>query len=119
MDGYVGLGTLLAETGKRPAAIEAVKKGTTENPQSGRLQYALGVLAEGSGETALAKEAFLKAEQLDPQNVETQYHLATVALNSNEKAEAIARLEKFVANAPAGTPNVDVAKSLLAALQKK
>jgi tetratricopeptide (TPR) repeat protein len=119
VDGYVGLGTLLAETGKRPEAIEAVKKGTTENPQSGRLQYALGVLAEGSGETALAKEAFLKAEQLDPQNVETQYHLATVALNSNEKAEAIARLEKFVANAPAGTPNVDVAKSLLAALQKK
>ena len=119
VDGYVGLATLLAEGGKRAEAIEAIKKGTTENPQSGRLQYALGVLAEGSGETALAKEAFLKAEELDPQNIETQYHLATVALNMNDKAEAIARLEKFVAVAPPGTPNVDVAKSLLAALQKK
>jgi len=119
VDGYVGLATLLAETGKRAEAIEAIKKGTAENPQSGRLQYALGVLAEGSGDTALAKEAFLKAEQLDPQNVETQYHLATVALNMNDKAEAIARLEKFVAAAPAGTPGVDVAKSLLSALQKK
>jgi Flp pilus assembly protein TadD len=119
VDGYVGLATVLAESGKRAEAIAAIQKGATENPQSGRLQYALGVLAEGSGEAALAKGAFLRAEQLDPQNFETQYHLATVALNQNDKAEAIARLEKFVAAAPAGTPSLDVAKSLLAALQKK
>ena len=119
VDGYVGLATVLAESGKRAEAIEAIKKGAAENPQSGRLQYALGVLAEGSGETALAKQAFLKAEQLDPQNFETQYHLATVALNQNDKPEAISRLEKFVGAAPPGTPGLDVAKSLLAALQKK
>jgi Flp pilus assembly protein TadD len=119
VDGYVGLATVLAESGKRAEAIAAIQKGTTENPQSGRLQYALGVLAEGSGEAALAKGAFLKAEQLDPQNFETQYHLATVALNQNDKAEAISRLEKFIAQAPPGTPSLDVAKSLLAALQKK
>jgi Flp pilus assembly protein TadD len=118
VDGYVGLATLLAEANKRPEAIAVVQKGTVENPQSGRLQYALGVLAEGSGETALAKGAFLKAEQLDPQNFETQYHLASVALNQNDKAEAVSRLEKFIAAAPAGTPNLDVAKSLLAALKK-
>jgi tetratricopeptide (TPR) repeat protein len=119
VDGCVGLATLLAESGKRDQAIEAIRQGTTANPQSGRLQYALGVLAEGGGDTATAKEAFLKAEELDPQNVETQYHLATVALNMNDRAEAIARLEKFVASAPEGTPNVEVAKSLLTALQKK
>lgn len=119
VDGYVGLATLLAETGKRAEAIEAIKKGTAENPQSGRLSYALGVLAETSGETALAKEAFLKAEELDPQNFETQYHLATVALNLNDKAEAVARLQKFIAAAPAGTPTVETAKALITALQKK
>ena len=119
VDGWVGLATLLAEGGRRDEAIKAVKEGVAANEQSGRLQYALGVLAEGGGDAATAKEAFLKAEQLDPQNVETQYHLATVALNMNNKPEAIARLEKFIAGAPAGTPNVDVAKSLLAALQKK
>jgi tetratricopeptide (TPR) repeat protein len=119
VDGYVGLATLLAETGKRTEAIEAVKKGTADNPQSGRLYYALGVLAETSGETPLAKEAFLKTEELDPQNFETQYHLATVALNQNDKAEAIARLQKFIAAAPAGTPSIDTAKALLGALQKK
>lgn len=119
VDGWVGLATLLAETGKRDEAVKAVQEGAAANEESGRLQYALGVLAEGGGDAATAKQAFLKAEQLDPQNVETQYHLATVALNMNDKPEAIARLEKFIAGAPAGTPNVDVAKSLLAALQKK
>ena len=119
VDGWVGLATLLAEGGKRDEAIKAVQEGAAANEQSGRLQYALGVLAEGGGDAATAKQAFLKAEQLDPQNLETQYHLATVALNMNDKPEAIARLEKFIAGAPAGTPNVDVAKSLLAALQKK
>jgi tetratricopeptide (TPR) repeat protein len=119
VDGWVGLATLLAESGKQDQAIEAIREGAGGNPQSGRLQYALGVLAEGKGDSATAKEAFLKAEQLDPQNVETQYHLATVALNMNDKAEAIARLEKFVATAAPGTPNVEVAKSLIAALQKK
>ncbi len=119
VDGHVGLATLLAESGKPDQAIEAIRQGATANPKSGRLQYALGVLAEGKGDTATAKEAFLKAEELDPVNVETQYHLGTVALNMNDKAEAIARLEKFVATAPEGTPNLEVAKSLLTALQKK
>jgi tetratricopeptide (TPR) repeat protein len=118
VDGYVGLATLLAEAGKQDEAIEAIRGGATANPKSGRLQYALGVLAESKGDSATAREAFLKAEELDPVNVETQYHLATVALNMNDKAEAIARLEKFVATAPEGTPGVEVARSLLTALKK-
>ena len=119
VDGYVGLATLLAESGKQDQAIEIVRQGTAANERSGQLQYALGVLAEGKGDAATAMQAFLKAEELEPQNVETQYHLATVALNMNDKAEAVARLERFVAAAPAGTPNLEVAKSLLAALEKK
>jgi tetratricopeptide (TPR) repeat protein len=119
VDGYVGLATVLAEGGKRDEAIKVVQQGVAANEQSGRLRYALGVLAESGGDATTAQKALLEAERLDPQNVETQYHLATVALNLNDKAEAIARLERFVASAPAGTPNVDVAKSLLAALKKK
>ncbi len=119
VDGYVGLATLLAEGGKRATAIEVIQQGASQNEQSGRLQYALGVLQVGAGDNRAAREAFLKAEALDPQNYETQYHLATVALNMNDKAEAIARLEKYVATAPPDGPNVAVAKSLMAALQKK
>jgi tetratricopeptide (TPR) repeat protein len=119
VDGYVGLATVLAENGKRDEAIEVIRQGAAANEQSGRLQYALGILAEGKGDAPSAKQAFLRAEALDPQNSETQYHLATVALNMNDKAEAVARLEKFIAAAPAGTPSLEVAKSLLATLQKK
>jgi tetratricopeptide (TPR) repeat protein len=119
VDGYVGLATLLAEGGKREQALEEIKQGVAQNEQSGRLQYALGVLEVAAGDNRAAREAFLKAELLDPQNSETQYHLATVALNMNDRTEAVARLEKYVAAAPPDGPNVAVAKSLLAALQKK
>jgi Tfp pilus assembly protein PilF len=119
VDGYVGLATLLAEGGKRGQAIEAITQGVAQNEQSGRLQYALGVLEVGAGDNKAAREALLKAESLDPQNNETQYQLATVALNMNDRAEAVARLERFVAAAAPDNPNIPVAKSLLAALQKK
>jgi Tfp pilus assembly protein PilF len=119
VDGYVSLATLLAESGKRDQAIEVVRQGGAANEKSGRLPYALGVLEVSAGNNAAAREAFLKAEALDPQNFETQFQLATVALNLNDKAEAVARLEKYIAAAPPAAPDVVVAKSLLAALQKK
>jgi Flp pilus assembly protein TadD len=119
VDGYVSLATLLAESGKRDQAIEVVKQGAATNEKSGRLPYALGVLEVGAGNNATAREAFLKAESLDPQDVGVQFQLATVALNMNDRAEAVARLEKYLAAAPPTAPDVAVAKSLLAALQKK
>ena len=119
IEGHIGLASLLAETGKRPEAVEVMKKAAEANPHSGRVQYALGVLAETSGDAASAKEAFLKTEQLDPQNVQAHYHLGIVALNQNDRAEALSRFQKFVASAPEGTPDLEVAKSLIATLQKK
>ena len=119
VDGYVSLATLLAESGKRDQAIEVVRQGAAANEKSGRLPYALGVLEVGAGDNAAAREAFLKAESLDPQDLGIQFQLATVALNMNDRAEAVARLEKYIAAAPPTAPDVAVAKSLLAALQKK
>jgi Tfp pilus assembly protein PilF len=119
VDGYVSLATLLAESGKREQAIEVVRQGGAANEKSGRLRYALGVLEVGAGNNAAAREAFLKAESLDPQDFATQFQLATVALNMNDRAEAVARLEKYIAAAPPSAPDMAVAKSLLAALQKK
>ena len=119
VDGRVSLATLLAETGRPDEAIEVVRQGAAANEESGRLQYALGVLQLGQGQNAAAKESFLMAEALDPQNFDTQFHLATVALNLNDQAEAVARLQKYLAAAPPSAPDAAVAKSLLAALQKK
>jgi tetratricopeptide (TPR) repeat protein len=119
VDGYVSLATLLAESGKKDQAVEVVRQGVAANEKSGRLPYALGVLEVSAGHNAAAREAFLKAESLDPQTVDTQFQLATVALNMNDRAEAVARLEKYIAAAPPTAPDLAVAKSLLAALQKK
>jgi len=66
-----------------------------------------------------AEAAFQKAAALDPSNVEIQYFLATLALNRNETPNAIAHLEKYIAEAPAASPNVEVAKQLLGALKAK
>ncbi|HXY40354.1 MAG TPA: tetratricopeptide repeat protein [Vicinamibacteria bacterium] len=119
VDGYVGLATLLAETGKREQAVEVIKQGALANEKSGRLQYALGVLQLGLGQPAEARAALLRAEALDPQDFEIQYQLATAAMNMNETAEAVARYQRFIEAAPSDTPNVAVAKSLIAALSKK
>jgi Tfp pilus assembly protein PilF len=119
VDGYVSLATLLAESGKRDQAIAVVRQGAAANEKSGRLPYALGVLEVSAGDNAAAREAFLKAESLDPQDIGVQFQLATVALNLNDRAEAVARLEKYVAAAPPTAPDLAVAKGLLAALQKK
>jgi cytochrome c-type biogenesis protein CcmH/NrfG len=71
------------------------------------------------GKEKEAEEAFSKAVALDPTATEVQYFLASLALNRNEVNDAIAHLEKYIAGAPAESPNVEVAKSLLAALQAK
>ena len=119
VDGYVGLATLLAETGKREQAVEVIQQGAAANEKSGRLQYALGVLQLGLGQPAEAKAALLTAEALDPQNFETPYQLATAAMNMNDLPEAVTRYQKFVDAAPPDTPNVAVAKSLIEVLNKK
>jgi Flp pilus assembly protein TadD len=119
VDGYVSLATIFAASGRTEQAVEVIKQGVAANDKSGRLQYALGVLELGQNHNAAAKEAFLKAETLDPQNFEIQYYLGAVAMNMNEPAEAVARYQKFIAAAPPDAPNVVVAKSLIAALDKK
>jgi len=118
VDGYVGLATVYAEARRSDEAIAVIEKGVAEDETSGRLRYAQGVLQMNAGRNQEAWEAFLKAAELDPENVETQYHLGTIALNMGDKAEAVKRFQTFVDTAPAGTPNVELAKSLIAALQK-
>jgi len=118
VDGYLGLATVYAEARRSDEALAVIENGVAEDESSGRLRYAQGVLQMNAGRNQEAREAFLKAAELDPENVETQYHLGTIALNMGDKAEAVKRFQTFVDTAPAGAPNVDLAKSLIAALQK-
>jgi cytochrome c-type biogenesis protein CcmH/NrfG len=118
-DAFVALAALYEVQGKGPEAVDFLAKNAAAFEQDAKYQVALGATAMNQGREKEAEEAFSKAAALDPSNVEVQYYLASLALNRNEVDDAIAHLEKYVAEAPAGAPNVETAKSLLAALQAK
>jgi Flp pilus assembly protein TadD len=118
-DAYIALASLYEEQGREPEAVDLLVKASPGFEQDAKFQTALGATAMNSGREKDAEAAFTKAEALDPSNVEIEYYLASLALNRNETADAIAHLQKYIAEAPAASPNVETAKALLIALQAK
>jgi cytochrome c-type biogenesis protein CcmH/NrfG len=118
-DAFVAMAALYEVQGKGAEAVDFLTKNATAFEQDAKFQVALGATAMNQGKDKEAEEAFAKAAALDPTNVEVQYYLASLALNRNEVGDAIAHLEKYIAEAPVGSPNLETAKSLLTALQAK
>lgn len=118
-DAFVALAALYEAQGKGGDAVELLLKNGAAFEQNAKFQVALGATAMNQGQEKEAEAAFSKAASLDPANVEIQYFLASLALNRNEVPDAIAHLQKYLAEAPATSPNVAVAKDLLAALQAR
>lgn len=118
-EAYNALAVTLLEAGRKDEAIAVLEKGVAAVPQDARLQYSLGASYLNAGKVPEAKEALTRAEGLEPVNPEVQYQLATIALNQNDIAGALARLEKYLATAPADAQNVATAKSLITALAAK
>jgi predicted Zn-dependent protease len=113
------MAALYEAEGKGAEAVDFLTKNAAAFELDAKYQVALGATAMNQGKEREAEEAFSKAVALDPSNVEVQYFLASLALNRNELNDAIAHLEKYIAEAPATSPNVETAKGLLAALQAK
>jgi cytochrome c-type biogenesis protein CcmH/NrfG len=116
-DAYVATAALYEAQGKGAEAVDYLAANAASFEQDARYQIALGATAMNQGKEKEAEAAFAKAAALDPANVEVQYFLASLALNRNEVPDAIAHLEKYIAEAPAASPNVETAKALLAALK--
>jgi len=116
---FIALAALYEAEGKGGEAVDLLQKNASTFDQDAKYQVALGATAMNQGREKEAEEAFSKAIALDPSTVEVQYFLASLALNRNEVDDAIGHLQKYIADAPAGSPNVETAKSLLAALQAK
>jgi cytochrome c-type biogenesis protein CcmH/NrfG len=116
-DAYVALAALYEAEAKGPEAVELLQKNAAAFAENAKFQVALGATAMNQGMEKEAEAAFSKSVELDPSNVEIQYFLASLALNRNEVPDAIAHLEKFIASASPTSPNLPVAKDLLAALQ--
>lgn len=117
VDAHRALSLLLYDAGRRDEALAEAAKAAEADPKSAILQYNLGVMYANAGKGDEARTALLKAEELDPSNAEVQYLLGTVAISANEKAEAIARLEKYLSMA-AGAPNAAAAQAMVTALKK-
>ena len=118
-DAFVAMAALYEAEGKGAEAVDFLTKNAAAFELDAKYQVALGATAMNQGKEREAEEAFSKAVSLDPSNVEVQYFLASLALNRNELSDAILHLEKYIAEAPATSPNVETAKGLLAALQAK
>jgi Flp pilus assembly protein TadD len=118
-DAFVAMAALYEAQGKGAEAVDFLVSHAAAFEQDAKFQVALGATAMNQGREKEAEAAFSKAAALDPSNVEVQYFMASLALNRNEVDDAIAHLEKYIAEAPAASPNVETAKSLLAALQAK
>lgn len=118
-DAHGALSVLLAGQGKTEAALAEAAEAVATAPQNAQYLFNLGVLQKDTGKAVEALDTFTKLEALDATNVEAQYHIGTLLLGQGKVEEAVARLEKYVAAAPADAPNVAAAKGIIAAMQKK
>jgi Tfp pilus assembly protein PilF len=118
-DAHGALSVLLAGQGKTEAALAEAAEAVADAPQNAQYLFNLGILQKDTGKAAEALDTFTRLEALDAANVEVQYHLGTLLLGQGKVAEALARLDKYVAAAPADAPNVAAAKGIIAAMQKK
>lgn len=112
------LSVLLASGGRLDEAVAQAREAASLAPEDAQYAYNLGVLLKDTGQSREAKEALLRAEVLDAGNAEIQFHLGTVELGLGQMEAAVARLERYVAAAPASAPNVATARGLIAALSK-
>jgi tetratricopeptide (TPR) repeat protein len=117
-EAFVALSRVYEEKGEREKALEVLKQATVEHKDDVSILYDLGILYLNLGRREEAEATLQRVEALDPARIGVQYALATAAVNRGDVPEAVRRLEKYVASAPEGAPNLETAKKLLAELKK-
>jgi len=117
---YTNMGVLLGKMGKPEEAKEAFKKAASINPAAAAQNfYNQGATLVNSGHAAEAADAFRQAVQADPNFAEAYYQLG-ICLSGNEASfpEAVKALQKYM-EIGKNADEVEVAKQLIPALQKK
>jgi len=116
-EAYSALSRVYQEQGDAERALEVLAQGVARKPEDARMQLNLGILYNNARRPEEAEDAFKRVETLDPQYVRVQYFLAALALNRGDVEEAVARLEKYLAEAPENAPDRATAQQLLEQLQ--
>jgi len=118
-DAFMAVAAVRELDGRSQEAAEGLLAAAANFPQDAKFQYALGITSMNAGKTAEAEAAFKKAAELDQANPEPLFHLATIAVGNNRVTEAVGLLEKYLAMTGQIPANVETAKALLGALEKK
>jgi Tfp pilus assembly protein PilF len=116
---YLILAPLLGEANRAEEALTILQQAAPSFPENGKFQFALGVAAMNVGNEAVAEPAFTKTVELDPSLVEARFYLGSLAVGHNKVPEAIAQLERYLAEAPEGAPNKPAARKLVDALKAR
>ncbi len=113
------LGIVLEAQGKGAEAVALLQEASPRFQDNQPFQTTLGLIATNAGRTEEAEAAFKRVVAVEPTNGEAHFQLGTIAINKNQMPEAISHLEQAVANLPATSSNLELAKQLLAALKPK
>jgi tetratricopeptide (TPR) repeat protein len=114
---YGALSRVYEQKGDVERAIGVMTQGVAVRPDDPGMQFDLGILYFNARRTAEAEAAFHRVETLDPKNARIHYLLATLAVNRGDVAEAVARLEKYLATAPQDAPDRGTASAMLEQLR--
>ncbi|MCR9145163.1 MAG: tetratricopeptide repeat protein [bacterium] len=106
--------------GDEAAALEALGKAKSINPDYGLTYYNYGVLYQKRGDLNEAEANYAKAAQLAPEKFETYLNLAIVQTKLEKKNAAIGNLETFLTRVPANmTQQINDAQRRLRELRAK
>ncbi|CAH0529656.1 multiheme c-type cytochrome [Vibrio hippocampi] len=91
---YVNLAEVYRQTGKQKQAVEVLKLGASNIPNSGAIQYSTGLALIRTGDATDATHYFSRAAELEPNNAQywyvyalaTQESKPTIALNAFDQA---------------------------------
>jgi tetratricopeptide (TPR) repeat protein len=116
-EAYGALAEVYRATGRDGEARETLARAEELFGGDPRLQYNLGVEALNEGRTEDAERALRRALDLDPQRIEAHYHLAMIDVGKQQVAEAIQRLETYLAGEGQNEQNLASARQVLDALR--
>jgi len=85
----LNLGVLLADAGRFPTAIDALRKALQLRPNYAKAHFNLAIALETTGDLPGAVRHLREAVRLEPEHAEAQFNLGHALLSAGQPAEAI------------------------------
>lgn len=117
-DSHFALVRVLIAAGQQDEAGQVLQGAAAQLGQDALAQLDIGINCFNLGLAEQATAAFQKVQEVDPANPEPLYFLSMLALQKGLVADAVAKLEKYIALAGQNPQNLAAAKTMLVELKK-